>query len=69
MPVSPELMRLLLVTCLLGMAILAILSLRQRKLPVGAYLGWGMIAILLPLIGPFIVLLARPGEDRQAHPR
>jgi hypothetical protein len=69
MPISPQLMRLLLVTCLLGMAILAILSLRQRKMPVGAYLGWGLIAVLLPLVGPFIVLLARPGGNRQAHPR
>ncbi len=69
MPISPQLMRLLLVTCLLGMAILAILSLRQRKMPLGAYIGWGLIAILLPLVGPFIVLLVHPGEGRQTHPR
>jgi hypothetical protein len=69
MPISPQLMRLLLVTCLVGMAILAILSLRQRKMPVGVYLGWGLIAVLLPLVGPFIVLLARPGGHRQAHSR
>ena len=69
MPISPQLMRLLLVTCLLGMAILATLSLRRRKMPVSAYIGWGLIAILLPLVGPFIILLVRPGEGRQAHPR
>ena len=69
MPISPELMRLLLVLCLLGMAILAVLSLRQRKMPAAAYIGWGLLAVLLPLIGPFIVLLVRPGESRQAHSR
>jgi hypothetical protein len=69
MPISAHLMRLLMVICLLGMALLAILSLRQRKLPLSAYIGWGLIAILLPLIGPFIVLLIRPGESRPAHPQ
>jgi hypothetical protein len=69
MLISPQLMRLLLVTCLLGMALLAVLSLRQRKMPAAAYIGWGLLAVLLPLIGPFVVLLVRPGENRQAHPR
>jgi hypothetical protein len=69
MPISPQLMRLLLVVCLLGMALLALLSLRQRKLPVAARIGWGLVAILLPIIGPFFVLLVRPGKGRQTHPR
>jgi hypothetical protein len=69
MPISPQLMRLLLVICLLGMALLAVLSLRQRKMPVAATIAWGLVAILLPLVGPFIVLLVHPGENRQAHPR
>ncbi len=69
MPISPQLMRLLLVICLLGMALLAVLSLRQRKMPASAYIGWGLLAVLLPLIGPFVVLLVRPGESRRGHPR
>jgi len=68
MPISPQLMRLLLVICLLGMALLAVLSLRQRKMTAAAYLGWGLVAVLLPLIGPFVVLLVRPGKSRQGHP-
>jgi hypothetical protein len=64
MPISPQLMRLLLAVCQLGMALLAILSLRQRKLPMAAYIGWGLLAILLPLVGPFVVLLLHPGESR-----
>ncbi len=69
MPITPQLMRLLLALCLLGMALLAIFSLRKRKMPMVAYIGWGLLAILLPLIGPFVVLLVRPGESRPAHPR
>ncbi len=70
MPISPQLMRALLIVCLLGMALLAVLSLRQRRLTVAAYIGWGMLAVFLPLVGPFIVLFARPGKSRQAasHP-
>ncbi len=64
MPISPQVMRFLLVLCLLGMAILAVLSLRTRKMPTASYIAWGMFAILLPLVGPFIVLLAHPGENQ-----
>ena len=64
MPISPQLMRLLLAVCLLGMALLAILSLRQRKLSMAAYIGWGLLAILVPFVGPFVVLLLHPGESR-----
>jgi hypothetical protein len=69
MPISPQLMRLLLAGCLLGMALLAILSLRRRKLPMAAYIGWGLLAILLPFVVPFVVLLLHPGENRQARQR
>ncbi len=69
MPISPQLMRFLLVLCLMGMALLAVLSLRQRKMPLAAYIGWGLLAVLLPLVGPFVVLLLRPGESRQGQPR
>jgi len=69
MPIAPQLMRLLLIICLLGMALMAVLSLRQRKMPAAAYIGWGLLAVLLPLIGPFVVLLVHPGESRQGQPR
>lgn len=59
-------MRLLLFICLLGMALLAALYLRTRRLSVPAFLGWGLILILLPLIGPFLVILIGPGERRAA---
>ncbi len=64
MLVSPDLMRLFLLVCLLGMAILAAFYLRGRSLSNLAYLGWGLLIILLPLLGPFLVLLAQPGHRR-----
>jgi uncharacterized membrane protein len=63
MLISPSVMRLLLALCLLGMALLAAFYLRGRKLTFGAYLGWGLLLLLAPLIGPFLVILARPGQE------
>jgi len=64
MMLSPSTMRLLLVVCVLGMALLAILFLRRRNLSFEAYLGWGLVAILFPLIGPFWVILRQPGSRK-----
>jgi hypothetical protein len=57
-------MRLLLLACLLGMAVLAAFFLSRRKLSVLAYLAWGLVIVLLPLVGPFLVILIRPGSER-----
>jgi hypothetical protein len=27
-----------------------------------AYFGWGFLALLLPVLGPFLVIVNRPGE-------
>ncbi len=64
MPISPDIMRVLLVLCLVARAVLAVFYLRQRKLSVKAYIGWGLLAILIPLIGPFLVIYCQPGESR-----
>jgi len=61
MLISPDVMRILLLACLIGMAILAALFLRMRSLSIPAYLGWGLLIILVPLIGPFLVILLQPG--------
>ena len=62
MLLSPDIMRLLLLLCVVGMAIMAGLFLRERRLSLAAYLGWGLVATLLPLLGPFLVILVRPGN-------
>lgn len=62
---SSETVRFLLVLGLGGMAILAVFSLRRRKLSTWAYLTWGALAVLLPLVGPFLVIYSRPGERKR----
>lgn len=58
---TPDGMRFLLLAYLLGIALLAVLFLRKRALPLPAYMGWGLLALLVPLVGPFMVLYVRPG--------
>ena len=65
MLLSADWMRLLLCFCLIGIAILAAFFLRGRSLSLPAYLGWGALIILLPLIGPFLVVLIQPGTSRK----
>jgi hypothetical protein len=65
MLLSADWMRLLLCVCLIGIAILAAFFLRGRSLSLLAYLGWGALIILLPLIGPFLVVLIQPGTSRK----
>lgn len=63
---SPDIMRAMLFLTLLGMALLAGIYLRTRRLSPSAYLGYGLVILLLPILGPFWVILSRPGA---AHPR
>jgi len=63
-----EIIRILLITCFLGMALVAILYLRQRRLPPLGYACWGLVALLIPFIGPFLVILSQPGERFPDNP-
>lgn len=62
MPISPDLMRTFLAVCLVCMAVLAVFYLRRRNLSYPFYLGLGLFILLVPLLGPFLVILARPGD-------
>jgi len=68
MPVSPDLMRALLVIGLAGMVLLAALYLRGRELSAYEYLAWGLL-LLVPLLGPFLVILSAPGAPRRPRAR
>jgi hypothetical protein len=56
-------MRILLVICLLGMTLLGGLYLRQRDLTLSEYISWGLLLVFIPLLGPFLVILSRPGKS------
>jgi hypothetical protein len=56
-----ETLQVLLVGCLLAMYILAMFSLRRRPLSLGRFIAWGCFALFLPALGPFLVILIRPG--------
>ncbi len=62
MIISAEVIRGLLALDIVGMAMLAAFFLRQRALTRIEYIGWGSLLLLLPLIGPFLVILLRPGN-------
>ena len=58
----PLILRGLLIATLVTMAVLAILYLRRRQLSTLSYLAWGLLALMVPGLGPFLVILARPGS-------
>jgi len=59
---SPDVIRALLVIGALCMAVLAVLYLRRRELTITEYIGWGLLIVLLPLLGPFLVIFYQPGK-------
>jgi hypothetical protein len=64
-PLSPDLMRLILLLCLLGMELLAAMYLSQRRMPFLAYLGMGGWRFAAGC-RTFYVILRRPGK--RLHP-
>ena len=65
MLLTPEIMRLLLAISLIGIALLAILYLRRSALSPMEYFAWGLLIVLLPFLGPFLVILLHPGSPRR----
>jgi len=64
---NAEVLRLLLAVTLIAMYVIAMLYLRRRRLGLGAYLFWGLFALSIPALGPFLVILTRPGGFRHNH--
>ena len=67
MLISADLMRALLSLSLTGMLLLAALYLRSRELPFRLYLAWGLFALLVPLLGPFLAIYRGPGRARRSE--
>ena len=69
MLISPDAMRWLLLLCMLTMELLAAFDLRRQKLHLLVYVFWGLVAILIPIVGPFAVIWIKPGNRCvQTHP-
>ncbi len=66
--ITPEVMRTLLALCILGMVLLAAFYLRRRDLSLYEYISWGMLILFVPLLGPFLVILSRPGAQAKRIP-
>jgi hypothetical protein len=49
---------------LVAMFVLAFVYLRRRPLTWVQFAAWGLFALLIPALGPFLVILARPGNHR-----
>jgi Na+/proline symporter len=64
MPISPDTMRALLILSQSGMALLALYFIRNRFLSLAEYIAWGLLAICVPFLGPFLVILFKPGQKQ-----
>jgi hypothetical protein len=60
--ITADVIRNLLIVDMVALALLALVYLRQRRMSIIEYCFWGLLAILIPVIGPFIVIANRPGE-------
>jgi cytochrome bd-type quinol oxidase subunit 2 len=64
---TAEIMRLILLACYLSLVFTVAFFLRRRRLSLLKYATWGMIAILLPVVGPFLVIWIRPGHKQAVN--
>jgi hypothetical protein len=55
------LIRTILLVDIVAMALLALFYLRQRRMSWTSYCCWGLLALALPVLGPFLVIANRPG--------
>lgn len=60
---APETMRILLAISMLGISLIGVRYLYRRKLSLAGYLWWGAL-LLLPILGPILLIAAAPGTSR-----
>jgi len=57
-----DILRLILIIVAIAMALLALFYLRRRHLSIFAALLWALLALVVPLVGPFLVIFLQPGS-------
>jgi hypothetical protein len=60
-------MRVLLVLYAVGAFTLTMAYLRYRRCSPIEYVLWGTLALIIPILGPFFVIAARPGPRKRAR--
>lgn len=69
---NAENLRTLLVVYIALSAGFAFFYMARRRLTFGGWLFWGLVAVFVPIFGPFFVISARPGprqlRRRPNHP-
>ena len=61
---TAQILRVLLFVYLILIYAVSLLFLSRRKMSPTAYVLWGILALLLPAIGPFFLIAYRPGERK-----
>lgn len=62
-----DLLRGLLILYWLGMLAFGLDFLRRRRMPAAQYALWGLLALALPGLGPFLVIAIQPGQARRGR--
>jgi hypothetical protein len=65
---NAESLRWMLFVCLVAMYLLAIFYLRGRRLSFTQFVFWGLFAMFLPALGPFLVIFLEPGQALRRSP-
>ena len=58
---TSQFMLIIFILYLLLSLLLAAAYLLRRRLTPGEWFFWGLVAVFLPVFGPFVVIAARPG--------
>jgi hypothetical protein len=51
-----------------AMACLAVLFLTRRRMTASEYIFWGLLALFPPVLGPFMVIISKPGKPGPTPP-
>lgn len=60
--ITADVVRVMLFVEVVVTALLALVYLWQRQMSRMAFFCWGMLALLVPVLGPFMVIASRPGK-------
>lgn len=67
MEAEASFLRFLLVFYSVSAFIVAVAYLRYRRAVLLDYLLWGTVAVTVPVLGPFLVIAARPGPRKHTR--